>query len=156
MPRKPQLSNVVKTRDWMFTLFPHSGLSMMHPDNILGCFGQRGLHDSNEVYMANRVQLVVYQLERAPTTNRKHFQGYVRFRNVMSMIQIKKRLSSDYGVFQLVPVLSTPYKAYKYCQKYQTRVAGPWMSGVLPDDLRLEGSFSLNVDDQTQCTQLST
>lgn len=155
MPRKPQLS-VVRTRDWMFTLFPPAGLTTMHPDNILGCFGQRGLFDSDQVYMANCVQFVVYQLERAPTTRRKHFQGYVRFRTVKSLLQIKKRLTDDYGVFQLVPVLSTPYKAYKYCQKYQTRVDGPWMSGVLPDDLRLEGSFSENVGDDIQCVKLCT
>lgn len=128
MPRKPRLPvEHVKTRDWLFTMFVYKDSTLeLTQDMIFDIFGFNGHVNESQVYMANEVQVLVFQHELSPKTGRHHMQGFVRFKTPKSMYPIRTRITPNWGTVHLVPVLSTPNKAFYYCTKEESRVDGPW------------------------------
>lgn len=75
----------------------------------------------------------IYQLERAPGTGMLHLQGYLCTRNSSSYDVVRayfKHVHKD-----AVPWITAAKQgaaAWDYCQKPDTRVAGPWQHGTPP------------------------
>lgn len=70
------------------------------------------------------VEYCVWQQEEAPTTRRKHLQVFVQFKK-------KKRISQLQKICRCTWILArSPKDANRYCQKEDTRVAGPWSFGT--------------------------
>lgn len=70
---------------------------------------------------------ITIQLEKTPTTNRLHFQGYIESTNNHSISQMRQ-LVKDWKVN--VSFSNKNDKALKgraYCSKKETRVEGPWI-----------------------------
>lgn len=67
----------------------------------------------------------VFQLERGEETQRLHYQGFLKFSTKIRVKQLATGLNRfAYGI-QIAPAYDE--KALeKYCQKEETRVAGPW------------------------------
>ncbi len=87
-------------RHWVFTSF----LEKMRTD-----FDER------------EVRYIVFQQESAPSTNAKHFQGYVEFYNKHRMGQVKTFLT---GSPHVQPRKGTRDQARAYCMKEDTRIDG--------------------------------
>lgn len=85
-------------------------------------------HRTAEWLPANRVQAYAGQVERCPTSGREHLQFCVRFTKNVTF-QTVKRLCGDGAHIELV---RKPRDAWAYCQKEETRVDGPWVTGT-PD-----------------------
>lgn len=77
------------------------------------------------------VVYLVYQLERAPTTNALHYQGYISFSKSIQMPRVKKILLSDKVHLEISK--GTPEQNKVYCTKDDTRFKGPWEYGKLPE-----------------------
>lgn len=80
-----------------------------------------------------RFKYVIYQLERCPTTLRLHWQGFIRFKQQISI----KRVVPDFfqaSILAKLPHVERRQKsvaaARQYCLKEETRVLGPWQHGV--------------------------
>lgn len=69
----------------------------------------------------------VCQLEKCPSTNSDHLQGYVSFKNRVYLAQAQKIL----GIPTLhMELARKPASAnYRYCTKEDTRIDGPWEGG---------------------------
>ena len=96
-------------RKWIFTL---NGIA--------------GVDSVPDLWDASKMQHMVYQLERAPTTGQLHLQGTVHFLNPTRMGAAKASLGGD---TVHVEVCRNYTKAVEYCKKLDTRVAGPWEHG---------------------------
>lgn len=69
----------------------------------------------------------VFQVESAPSTGILHIQGYISFKDAVSMTAVKKTL--DMPGVHLEPAHSDAQTNFKYCTKKDTRVFGPWAYG---------------------------
>lgn len=78
------------------------------------------------------VRYAVWQLEKAPSTGTLHHQGYVEFKQPLSMKAAKGALG-DAGV-HLEPRKGTREQAREYCMKADSRVEGPWEHGQWDSD----------------------
>lgn len=88
----------------------------------------------HSVWVKNRhLTRFIYQLERAPSTGTYHFQGFMCTMNSSSFAVI-------HGYFKDVHAKATPWvkeanqgaAAWDYCQKPDSKVAGPWQHGSKP------------------------
>lgn len=87
-----------------------------------------------------RVVFLVYQLEEGEQ-KRPHIQGYVYFRNALSMgsygeakreqVGIKGFLKCNHA--HLEKARGTPQENKDYCTKEEGRIKGPWIFGVMPE-----------------------
>ena len=96
-------------RKWVFTL---NGIS--------------GIDGVPDLWDPSKMQHLVYQLERAPTTGMLHLQGAVHFLQPTRMGAAKALLG---GESAHVEVCRNYLKAVEYCRKEESRVAGPWEHG---------------------------
>lgn len=71
---------------------------------------------------------MVCQLEKAPTTGRLHWQGYVHYKRAMKLANVKR----DYPRAHLEIALGSAQQNTEYCTKDETRVEGPYMYGSMP------------------------
>lgn len=65
----------------------------------------------------------VFQLERAPSTGRLHWQGYCEFSSPLSQATIKRHLGRTVHIEKAG---GTREHSRVYCTKEDTRVEGPW------------------------------
>lgn len=75
-----------------------------------------------------RIQYCVFQLEQGEHGTR-HFQGYVFMKNAVTMQAIKRLI---HNTVHLEPSRGDPDQNKAYCTKDDTRIAGPWEFGELP------------------------
>jgi len=68
------------------------------------------------------------ELERAPETGRLHLQGYLELTNRGYLTAVKKLRGLEGA--HLEARRGTPKEAREYCRKPDSRVAGPWETGV--------------------------
>lgn len=73
----------------------------------------------------------VFQEEEAPTTKRRHYQGYLRFTGGKTLAAVKK-VFIPWGDVHLEPARGSPESNIAYCTKPESRVAGPWEFGEPP------------------------
>lgn len=97
-----------QVRRWVFTL---------HIDNVAEV-------DAILVRM-NVAQRYVCQVERTPTTQRLHIQGYMEFKNGRTLSGLKRILERAH--FEAAKGDAT--ENYNYCTKEDTRVLGPFYKG---------------------------
>lgn len=76
----------------------------------------------------NSLKYVIYQLERCPTTQRLHWQGYIKFHKCVSLQFIKQHFPILEGA-HLERRRGTDTEAIDYCSKEDTRELGPWVIG---------------------------
>lgn len=76
----------------------------------------------------NSLKYVIYQLERCPTTQRLHWQGYIKFSKPVSLQFIKQHFPILEGA-HLERRLGSDAEARDYCAKENTRELGPWEHG---------------------------
>lgn len=104
MPAKQILA-----RKWCFTAF------------LLPNDGEKGV-----MWREESMNHLIYQREKCPDTGREHYQGYVSFKKTVTVGQVQTALSM--GKIH-VEVCRDPKTAILYCQKQDTRIAGPWEAG---------------------------
>ncbi len=110
-----------RKKDWCFTI--HSG----H-------FGDKTEQAVIDGLKAMVSEYIVFQLETGGELGRDHIQGYVMFKTLKSMQQVKNALPCDAHLeHRQAPKISD---AVKYCKKDDTRRPGTmwWESGVMPMD----------------------
>lgn len=79
---------------------------------------------------AHQVIQYVFQLERAPTTGRLHFQGYVRLTGAQRLSYVRGLLTED---THWEVARGTHAQCVAYCKKRDSRVQGPWEMGEEPE-----------------------
>jgi len=75
----------------------------------------------------------IFQQERCPSTGRLHFQGYLEYRRSVRMATVKRDMASP-GV-HLEPRKGSRTEARNYCEKDESRIAGPWSGGTWEPDV---------------------
>lgn len=71
-----------------------------------------------------------FQLESAPSTGYKHFQGYLELVSKHAHTWIQNRLNEDGLHFEyLAEAKGSPAQAWGYATKEETRIDGPWTYG---------------------------
>lgn len=78
-----------------------------------------------------RIQYFIYQVEKAPTTNRNHIQGYIILTDRWRITQLKK-LFQDNGLHAEIR-RGNHEEARNYCSKEETRIDGPYEYGQQPE-----------------------
>lgn len=78
--------------------------------------------------LPDAVRYVVWQRERAPTSDREHYQGYVEFTKPVRVPQACSLLGLPRET-HFERREGTREQAREYCRKEETRVAGPWEAG---------------------------
>lgn len=71
----------------------------------------------------------VFQEEKCPTTGNLHYQGYMEFKNKLGHGRLKA-LDANMHFGARYPK-STPAQAAAYCTKDDTRITGPWETGLI-------------------------
>ena len=75
-----------------------------------------------------RVQFMVGQMEKCPTSSRRHLQVYVQWSTKVTLNIAKKLLGSTSHV---EPAHGLPEENVTYCTKNDTRICGPWNLGSM-------------------------
>ena len=99
----------------------HTGGHYISPEQL--CEGFQA--DKQVVYY-------IFQLEKAPTTGRLHYQWYLRFASNVSLSRVAKIFNSVCGGVSGVHceiAKGTEEECVRYCSKEDTRVGGPWEFG---------------------------
>jgi len=110
---------MTQSKYWVFTY----NEPLLQPDSWLSAATlQDVLKDTDPQYF-------VFQEEAAPTTQRKHYQGYIAFKDLKRKTCLNRRCK---GIHMEVS-RGTPEEASTYCKKPESRVAGPWEFGTLPE-----------------------
>lgn len=82
------------------------------------------------------LKFAVFQLEKAPTTGRLHYQGYIFFEesNGYGMARVFRMLPQlqDGSATHLSAAIGTAVDNRRYCTKEESRVDGPWEFGDIP------------------------
>jgi len=105
-----------KTRSWCFVLHAND---------------QDELDEVPIAWNPDYMEYLVYQMERAPTTGRRHFQGFLYTKNPVAMTTLKNKFGSRIN-WQPKVANSTNAQAAEYCKKAETRLMPPQEFGVLP------------------------
>ncbi len=87
-----------------------------------------GEHIISMVGGHDEVRYVVAQLERCPTSDRLHLQGYIELRNPMR-VPAASKIFGTYGP-HLEPRRGSREQARDYCRKSESRVLGPFEHGT--------------------------
>lgn len=99
---------MTNTRFWMFTSFITEG----------------------DLWDSNTMSYLIYQLEKCPRTHRLHIQGYVEFKQKISLSTA--RLYLPHGA-HLEQRKGTQKEAIDYCSKEETKVEGPLEFGTMSE-----------------------
>jgi len=70
---------------------------------------------TDEKSLPKEVQYVIYQTEKAPTTDKQHYQGYIELKNRIRMTSLKSLFADD--TVHLEPRIGTQEQAIHYCTK---------------------------------------
>lgn len=73
-----------------------------------------------------RAAFIIWQLEKAPTTDYLHYQGYVRMNNACTLGQIKRLLCNEAHIEK---ANGSEEKNIEYCSKAESKIDGPWELG---------------------------
>jgi hypothetical protein len=84
--------------------------------------------DSRFVPIEAKCRYFVCQVEKAPTSDREHVQGYLALRTAARMGSVKTLLKDQ--TVHLEPMKGTSEEARDYCMKEDTRVCGPLEIGA--------------------------
>lgn len=103
-----------RLRNWCFTL--HIDEQRANDTDALSSF----------ISVGDNVRYAVWQLERCPQTQRPHIQGYIEFNSPLRISAVK-RIVGDAA--HLEQRRGTREQAREYCQKEDSRAAGPWECG---------------------------
>ncbi len=115
-----------QSRFWVFTKQLAENGNVAHEDLISGT-------------EAALLEYAVWQLERAPTTGRLHYQGYVEFTKRVRISACHKLITECHFETRR----GTAQQARDYCMKDDSRVEGPWELGTfVPQDDRGQGKRS--------------
>ncbi len=101
-------------RNWVFTLYGYPEFE----DEVNGTFWAK---------FGATLKYGICQIERCPTTERLHLQGYVEFSNAVRMSMLTRALPG----IHVEPRNGTRAQAIEYCRKEETRVSGPFEYGTL-------------------------
>lgn len=71
---------------------------------------------------------MIYQLEKGENGT-MHLQGYAEFKSPVSIKKAQSALQDYQHVVHLEPRRGSREQARDYCQKEDTRMAGPWETG---------------------------
>ena len=71
----------------------------------------------------------VFQLERGETTGRKHYQGRFQLLTRKSKRALLKIFLEIFDTSNLTLQVEIAYDSSSYCEKLETRIAGPWYAG---------------------------
>lgn len=83
----------------------------------------------SELFQNNKLWYAVFQLERCPTTERLHFQGFLELKTPQRISGVKRYLQCNH--IHCEPLESTSQHAKDYCTKTDTRVSPTfWEVGV--------------------------
>jgi len=77
------------------------------------------------------IDYVCFQLERAPTTDRLHWQMFIHCSRNMRRTQVK-RLLPCLGTYEPQIADGTAEQNRTYCTKVESRIEGPWEFGTFP------------------------
>lgn len=99
-----------RVRNWCFTYF----------------FENDQERKSDFVQPHSQLRGAVWQLERCPSTNKLHIQGYIEYTAPLRMSAVKKHIGDR---CHLETRKGTREQAIQYCRKPDTRVEGPWELG---------------------------
>lgn len=75
---------------------------------------------------STKIKFMTFQLEKAPSTQRLHFQVYVEFKTQVRMNFIKDIFGDEVHIENRK---GSQAEAIAYCNKEETRVEGPWTYG---------------------------
>jgi len=73
------------------------------------------------------IQYMIYQMEKCPTTQKEHYQGYVEFTKPFKMAGVKKLFKDN--TIHLEKRRGTQQQAIDYCRKLQSRMGEPVQFG---------------------------
>lgn len=76
--------------------------------------------------LPDRAAFVIWQAERAPTTNYEHYQGYIRLKNPCTFNTVKALFPTQ---VHLEVSKGTEQQNIDYCSKEESRISGPWQFG---------------------------
>lgn len=77
--------------------------------------------DEKPDFKTDQVQYLVFQQEECPLTKKKHWQGYIEFKNRKRFNQVKDFLGNE---AHIEPRRGTSQQAADYCKKPETAIAG--------------------------------
>lgn len=77
----------------------------------------------------DQIRYLVCQEEEAPTTKKRHLQGYCELTCPARLSQVKEWLACPTGHFEIARGSAQQNKAY--CTKEESRVDGPWEYGTI-------------------------
>lgn len=92
------------------------------------------------VFDADTMHFMVYQGEVGTVGGTHHIQGYVRFKKIKRMSQVKRMLGSD--TIHLESARGSEKECATYCTKLETREWGPDIFGVQDDTVQGQGHRS--------------
>lgn len=102
----------------------------------------------------DQVQYLVYQQEECPETKRKHWQGYIEFKNRKRFTQVKDILGDQ---AHIEPRRGTSQQAADYCKKKETAIDGTQHeegTRSIPDQNGLEAVKRM-IDEGKDMTQVA-
>lgn len=112
----------MRAKGWCFTQY-------LEPEDDLAC--------AEQVYreLFKAPDWAIMQVERCPTTERLHIQGYAYFQSgVRSFASVKQFLMINPEKLPHISIANgSPKQNEAYCTKADTRVAGPWYINREPD-----------------------
>jgi len=94
------------------------------------------------LFDVEKMDYLVYQIEKAPETGRLHVQGYLSLNKKLRLTGVKKIHASAHWE----KTRGTPKQASDYCKKPESRVAGPWEWGICPDDRGKKSATALAIE----------
>lgn len=116
------------TRGWFFTI-----------NNPPALEGESPWED---IAKLRAITYATYQLEQGENGT-PHFQGCIYFAKRIRFNPVKKLLEDAFGSIPHIEKCKSVYDSIKYCQKEDTRVAGPWSHGDL-EQVSLTSAIFLN------------
>lgn len=109
----------LSSKNWVFTLNCPKDMS---ESDFLTEFSHE-----NMIERLKDVDYAIFQLERGALDKRLHYQGYLEISKKTSMGKVKKMI--DINFIHLEIRRGTQSQARAYCDKVDTREAGPWEVG---------------------------
>lgn len=71
----------------------------------------------------------IYQLEKCPSTEKLHFQGFIQFTKPINKKALHNYCAKESLLLHCSEMYSTVASCKAYCSKSDTKVAGPWEEG---------------------------
>lgn len=105
---------MAQSRSWFFTV--NNPPALEGDDPLLHLHAERA------------VTYATYQLEQGENGT-PHFQGCIYFQRKTRFGRVKTLVETHFGAVPHIETTRSMFDAVNYCQKEDTRVAGPWETG---------------------------